>query len=101
MLITQQSRVRVTNDAWRAAALVGCGPPLVDKVPAKGELRQGQQLIVTDDSCPLSQIKLVTGGALVLPMKWNACVVAWLTPIGDLLQKARLNHILTPTPWTG
>ncbi|MBE1508611.1 DUF6719 family protein [Rhizobium viscosum] len=44
------------------SALVGCGPPLVDKVPDKGALRQGQQVIVTDDSCPPSEMKLVTGG---------------------------------------
>lgn len=50
-----------------SSALVGCGPPLVDKVPAKGELRQGQQVIVTDGSCPPSEMKLVIGGRIGQP----------------------------------
>ncbi|WP_409527006.1 DUF6719 family protein [Rhizobium sp. BK650] len=49
------------------SALASCSPPVVDKVPDKGALRQGQQVIVTDDSCPPSEMKLVTGGHVGQP----------------------------------
>ncbi|WP_425376260.1 DUF6719 family protein [Rhizobium vallis] len=44
------------------SALAGCGLSVVDKVPNKGELRPGQQVIVGDGSCPMLEMKLVTGG---------------------------------------
>ena len=49
------------------SALASCGPPVVYKVPTKGALRPGQQVIVADDSCPPMDMKLVTGGRFGQP----------------------------------
>ncbi|MGO6719539.1 DUF6719 family protein [Rhizobium ruizarguesonis] len=47
--------------------LVSCGFPTVDRVPEKGALRPGQQVIVTDGSCPPLEMKLVRGGRFGQP----------------------------------